>query len=71
MPNFISISVLVLVIAVIFYLVHLGRTKERARQLKRNMDAGENDIEIEEEQAKIINSRSGYNLIDRLRNGGF
>ena len=71
MPNFVSISVLVLVIAVIFYLVHLGRTKERARQLKRNMDAGEKDIEIEEDQAKIINNRSGYNLIDRLRKGGF
>lgn len=54
-----------------FYLVHLGKEQERAKQLGKEADAARDDIYIKQKQDKILAGRNRINIIDILRKGEF
>lgn len=54
-----------------FYLVDLGKKKERARQLAKEAEAARDDIYIKQKQDRILASRNRVNVIDILHKGKF
>lgn len=55
----------------IFYLVGLGKSKERAKRLEKDIEEAKKDVYIEKKQSDILANRSEYNLFKRLRKGDF
>jgi len=67
-PYLVAIGLLV---GVFFYGVNVGKTKMEVKYKQEIIDAGKEDIAIENRQANIIASRGLYNLSERLHNGSF
>lgn len=54
-----------------FYLVHLGKEQERAKQLEKEAEAARDDVYIKQKQDEILAGRNRINIIDILRKGEF